>query len=73
MYKINLIGFKEILVYCDMLCDGGGWMFLVVSYINSWIDCNVFLRNENFLNLYGDYFIFKYVDSIKNNINVVGL
>lgn len=72
VYKINPTGSKEILAYCDMSRDGGGWTLLVASHTNSWTDRNVLLRNENSPNLYGDYSILKHADSIKNNINVAG-
>ena len=70
VYKINPTGFQEILAFCDMSRDGGGWTLLVASHTNSWTENNVILRNSP--KLYDDYSILKYADSIKDNINVGG-
>ena len=72
VYKINPTGSQEIMAYCDMSRDGGGWTLLVASHTNSWKAQNVRLRNENFPQLYGDYSILKHADVIKDNINIVG-
>lgn len=70
VYKINPTGSQEILAFCDMSSDGGGWTLLVASHTNSWTENNVILRNSP--KLYDDYSILKYADSIKDNINVGG-
>ena len=73
VYKINPTGSQEILAYCDLSRDGGGWTLLVASHTNSWTAQNVILRNANSPTLHGDYSILKHADSIKDNINVAGL
>ena len=72
VYKINPTGSQEILAYCDMSLDGGGWTLLVASHTNSWTAQNVILRNANSPKLYGDYSILKHADKIKDNLNVAG-
>ena len=73
VYKINPTGSQEIMAYCDMSRDGGGWTLLVASHTNSWTAQNVLLKNAGSPQLYGDYSILKHADSIKDNINVAGL
>ena len=70
VYKINPTGSQEVLAYCDMSRDGGGWTLLVTSHTNSWTENNVILRNSP--KLYDDYSILKYADNIKDNLNVGG-
>ncbi|XP_073247149.1 uncharacterized protein [Porites lutea] len=72
VYKINPTGSREILAYCDMSRDGGGWTLLVASHTNSWTANNVILRNANSPQLHSDHSILQFADSIKDNINVGG-
>ena len=72
IYKINPTGSQEIMAYCDMSRDGGGWTQVVASHTNSWTAQNVRLRNADSPQLYGDYSILKHADSIKADINVGG-
>lgn len=72
VYIINFDGKGMVNIYCDMLCDGGGWILLVMSYINMWMVKNVRKRNENKLILNGDFLILYKVDFIKDSFNVGG-
>ena len=72
VYKINPTGSQDIMAYCDMSRDGGGWTLLVASHTNSWTAQNVRVRNIDTPELYGDYSILQHADSIKDNINVDG-
>lgn len=72
VYKIKPTGSQEIMTYCDMSRDGGGWTLLVASHTNSWTAQNVLKRNANSPGLYGDYSILKHANTIKDNINVAG-
>ena len=63
---------KPVKAFCDMSRDGGGWTLLVSSHTNTWTANNVRLRNAESPQLYGDYSMLMYADSIKNNANILG-
>ena len=50
-----------------MTHNGGGWTLSVARHTNTWTPDNVRLRNLDSPQVYGDYSILAYADSVKNH------
>ena len=72
VYTIQPTDDLTLNAYCDFERDGGGWTLLVSSHSNTWNPDNIPLRNANSPQLFEDYSILKYGDSIKDHYLLSG-